>query len=246
MVPFGIIGGRLYHVITRREPYFGDGGDPVHAALHLAGRPRHLGRHRARRRRRLDRLPAPRHPAAALRRRAGAGHRARPGHRPARQLLQPGALRQGRPTCRGALEIDPAHRPRRLRGAVAPTTRRSSTSCSGTSASPRWSSGPTAASGSATAGRSRCTSRRTPSAAAGSRPCGSTRRNHVLGLRLNDWTSLLVFLGAVVYFVVSRPAATRPGDTGGVEALRRDRAGEDQDDAAADDTPRPTDEDEVR
>jgi prolipoprotein diacylglyceryl transferase len=30
-VPFGIIGGRLYHVITTPEPYFGPGGDPLRA-----------------------------------------------------------------------------------------------------------------------------------------------------------------------------------------------------------------------
>jgi len=30
-VPFGIVGGRLYHVITTPEPYFGKGGDPVKA-----------------------------------------------------------------------------------------------------------------------------------------------------------------------------------------------------------------------
>jgi prolipoprotein diacylglyceryl transferase len=30
-VPFGIIGGRLYHVITTPEPYFGEGGDPLKA-----------------------------------------------------------------------------------------------------------------------------------------------------------------------------------------------------------------------
>ena len=31
MVPFGIIGGRIYHVITSPQAYFGDGGDPVKA-----------------------------------------------------------------------------------------------------------------------------------------------------------------------------------------------------------------------
>jgi prolipoprotein diacylglyceryl transferase len=31
MVPFGIVGGRLYHVLTTPEPYFGAGGDPVRA-----------------------------------------------------------------------------------------------------------------------------------------------------------------------------------------------------------------------
>jgi prolipoprotein diacylglyceryl transferase len=30
-VPFGIVGGRLYHVLTSWEPYFGKGGDPVRA-----------------------------------------------------------------------------------------------------------------------------------------------------------------------------------------------------------------------
>ncbi|MGQ0631911.1 MAG: prolipoprotein diacylglyceryl transferase [Sporichthyaceae bacterium] len=30
-VPLGIVGGRLYHVITTPGPYFGDGGDPIEA-----------------------------------------------------------------------------------------------------------------------------------------------------------------------------------------------------------------------
>jgi len=30
-VPFGIVGGRLYHVITTPEPYWGKGGDPLRA-----------------------------------------------------------------------------------------------------------------------------------------------------------------------------------------------------------------------
>ena len=30
-VPFGIVGGRLYHVITTPQPYFGEGGNPWHA-----------------------------------------------------------------------------------------------------------------------------------------------------------------------------------------------------------------------
>ena len=198
---------------------------PAARALHLEGRPRHLGRHRARRRRRLDRLPPARHPAAGLRRRARARHRARPGRRPAGQLLQPGAVRQAhRPAVGGGdrrrTPARPATPTRR------PTTRRSSTSCCGTSASPRSSSGPTAASGSATAGRSRCTSRRTPSGAAGSRRCASTRPHDVLGLRLNDWTSLLVLIGAVVYLVVSarlRPGRETPEE---LEALRRPRRAE--------------------
>jgi prolipoprotein diacylglyceryl transferase len=30
-VPFGIVGGRLYHVFSTPDPYFGEGGDPVRA-----------------------------------------------------------------------------------------------------------------------------------------------------------------------------------------------------------------------
>lgn len=30
-VPFGIIGGRLYHVVTSWQPYFGPNGNPLHA-----------------------------------------------------------------------------------------------------------------------------------------------------------------------------------------------------------------------
>jgi len=31
MVPFGIVGGRIYHVVTSPQAYFGEGGDPVKA-----------------------------------------------------------------------------------------------------------------------------------------------------------------------------------------------------------------------
>jgi prolipoprotein diacylglyceryl transferase len=30
-VPLGVVGGRIYHVITTPEPYFGHGGHPIHA-----------------------------------------------------------------------------------------------------------------------------------------------------------------------------------------------------------------------
>ncbi len=40
--------------------------------------------------------------------------------------------------------------------------------------------------------------------------------NHFLGLRLNDWVSMLVFLGALLYFIrVRGPAAARGGPAGG-------------------------------
>ena len=77
-------------------------GRPPARPHDLGGRPRHLGRGRARRGRRLDRLPPLRRAAAVLRRRGGARHRRGAGDRPAGQLLQPGAVRQPRPRCRGA------------------------------------------------------------------------------------------------------------------------------------------------
>ena len=46
--------------------------------------------------------------AAAVRGRVRARDRGRAGDRPVGQLLQPGAVRRGRPTCRGRLRIDPA------------------------------------------------------------------------------------------------------------------------------------------
>ena len=92
-VPFGIVGGRLYHVITTPQPYFGEGGDPSNALSHLGGRPRHLGRRRARRRRRLDRLPPHGVPLPATSPTRRPRPRRRPGDRPLRQLVQPRALR---------------------------------------------------------------------------------------------------------------------------------------------------------
>ena len=46
-VPFGLVGARLYHVVTDPELYFDAGKQPVGRLLDLAGRARHLGRDRA-------------------------------------------------------------------------------------------------------------------------------------------------------------------------------------------------------
>jgi prolipoprotein diacylglyceryltransferase len=60
-VPFGLIGGRLYHVITDWRTYFGDdGAGPAGRASHLGRRPRHLGRGGTGRRRCVDRMSAAR------------------------------------------------------------------------------------------------------------------------------------------------------------------------------------------
>ena len=52
-VPFGLVGGRLYHVITDWQLYFGPGRRADRGAVHLERRPGHLGRRRARWRGRL-------------------------------------------------------------------------------------------------------------------------------------------------------------------------------------------------
>ena len=58
-VPFGLIGGRLYHLMTDWRTYFGEGGAGIGAApADLGRRPGHLGCCRSRRCRRVDRLPA--------------------------------------------------------------------------------------------------------------------------------------------------------------------------------------------
>ena len=93
-VPFGLVGGRLYHVITDPELYFTEGKNPLERVRDLGRRPRHLGRHRPRRGGRADRVPPQGHPAAGDGGRDRPGHRRGAGHRPHRQLLQPGALRR--------------------------------------------------------------------------------------------------------------------------------------------------------
>ena len=177
----------------------------------LGGRPRHLGRGRPRRGRRLDRLPP--------RRASGSPPFAdalAPGLLVAQaigrlgQLVQPGAVRRPDRRCRGACEIDAAHLPGGLRRRARCSTRRSSTSCSGTSPAPRCSSGSTAGSGS---GHGRVfwlyVVRLHRRAGSGSSCCASTRPRRVLGLRLNVWTSIIVGLGALVAFVRGRAPAPR-------------------------------------
>ena len=56
-VPFGLVGGRLYHVITDPELYFTSGRGSGQGVLHLGRRARDLGRGRAGGGRRVDRVP---------------------------------------------------------------------------------------------------------------------------------------------------------------------------------------------
>ena len=130
-VPFGLIGGRLYHVLTDWQLYFGDGRDPwralqiwqgglgVRGAISLGAVGAWIGRRRA-----GIRLP----PFAD----AAARHRGRSGDWTVRQL----ATRAARPTDRPALglRIDEDHRLPGTRTSR-PTTQRSSTRRCGASAS---------------------------------------------------------------------------------------------------------------
>ena len=174
-VPFGIVGGRLYHVITDNGNYFGEGKQPGHRALRLAGRARHLGRDRARGRRRLHRRATGR--ASSSRR---SPTRWRPGIVVAQAIGRWGNYFNqelfGKPTTLPwGLEIpDVSKRPEGYQQfeTFHPTFLYECIWDLGV-AGPRDLGGP-AGSGSGTAGRSRCTSRRTARAAAGSSTCAST------------------------------------------------------------------------
>ena len=114
-VPFGIVGGRIYHVITDNQLYFGEGRNPWNAfaiwngglgiwgAIAFGAVGAWIG------------CRVLQGPAVRVRRLGGARHRGRAGDRPARQLLQPGAVR--RPDHRavgpGGLRPDPGRRRRR-------------------------------------------------------------------------------------------------------------------------------------
>ena len=101
-VPFGIVGGRLYHVITDPAAVLRRGRPPAERAQDLGGRPRHLGRGRPRRARRLDRLPPPRRPAPALRRRGRARASPWPRRSAASATGSTRSCTAPAPTCRGA------------------------------------------------------------------------------------------------------------------------------------------------
>ena len=128
-LPCALIGARLYHLVT------GGSGSPGEGRVRDRERgSRHL-RRGARRRPRAGRGRAPaRSLGAAPARLRDAGARARTGHRPARELVQPGALRRADRSLVGARDRPPAParepaRPRalpadvRVRGALGPRPR---------------------------------------------------------------------------------------------------------------------------
>ena len=200
-IPFGIVGARLYHVITDYELYFGPDAPmtPDRRPEDLARRPRHLGGGRVRRARRVpggpsaqDRLPGP---AGRDRARAAVAQAiGRLGNWFNQELF-------GRPTTLPwGLEIDQRYRPLAT-SSTRPSTRRSCTSCSGTCR--RAGPGPAgpASSGSATARSSRCTSCSTRVGRFWIEALRIDTVNEIGGFRLNNYTSLIVFVAALMWFV---------------------------------------------
>ena len=125
------------------------------------------------------------------------------------QLVQPGAVRQARPTCRGRVKIDPrtarsgystGDLPPDLPVRVAVVHRRRG---------PGHLGGP-AVQARATAGPSPCTSPPTRVGRFWIEYLRVDPAHDILGLRLNVWTAILVFVGAVAYIVIIRPQAPRP------------------------------------
>ena len=227
-VPFGIVGARIYHVITSPEQYFGEGGDPMQGVRHLGGRPRHLGRGRGRR------ASAPGSPARqpACRCRVFADALA-PGLPVAQAIgrfgnwfnneLYGGADRPCRGACR-CTEMD--RRPRaRARSSTASRSR-----CPGLFHptflyEAIWDLGVALLvviwlDRRFKFGRGRAFALYVMAYTVGRFWIEMLRideANHILGMRLNDWTSILVFLGALIYFVRVRGpqeyCADRPGAT---------------------------------
>jgi prolipoprotein diacylglyceryl transferase len=237
MVPFGIVGGRLYHVITTPDPYFGDGGHPVHAfyvwegglgiwgAISLGGVGAWIGC-----RRRGIPLPAfadALAPGIVLAQAVG-----RLGNYFNQELY-------GRATdLPWAVEIDPQHRPEDSLGQATyhPTFLYELLWNVGVAALVVW------ADRRFRLGHGRAFALYVAAYTVGRGWIEALRiddAHHVLGLRLNDWTSLLVFAGAVTYIVVSarrHPGRETPGE---LEARRRRPGGDPDVDGPGPTTPDP-------
>ena len=209
---------RTRRTTSTRAPTSGTCSSPKR--LHLGGRERHLRRPDRWRHRCVHRLPLDGHPVLVVRRRPGPRTAARPGARPPRQLLQPGALRPA---------DEPAVGPRRS----TPATRRSPSACPTARSSSRCSS--TRSSGTSSASSSSSSSS-AGSACAGARCSPSyliwygVGRSYLesiridpsefcfLGIPSNVWAAFAaVVLGIMLFIVQTRrhpglePSVYRPG-----------------------------------
>jgi prolipoprotein diacylglyceryl transferase len=220
MVPFGILGGRIYHVITSPEAYFGEGGEPVEAlyiwqgglgiwgAITLGGVGAWIGC-----RRRGIPLPAfadALAPGIVLAQAIG-----RLGNWFNQELY-------GRPTdLPWAVEIDREHRPADLldQATYHPTFLYELLWNVGVAVLVIW------ADRRFRLGHGRAFALYVAAYTVGRFWIEALRidpANEVLGLRVNNWVSLLVLAGAVTYIVVSarlRPGRETPEE---LEARRRD------------------------
>ena len=207
MVPFGIVGGRIYHVITSPAAYFGQDGQPLHAlyvwegglgiwgAITLGG----VGAWIGCRRRGISLPPF----ADAL----------APGIVIAQAIGRFGNYFNqelyGRPTSLPwGLEIDPAHRPANLadQATYHPTFLYEAGWDLGVAGLVIW------ADRRFKLGHGRAFALYVAAYTVGRGWIEALRiddANHVFGLRLNDWTSIVLFVGAVTYLVVS--SRRRPG-----------------------------------
>ncbi|WP_240487364.1 prolipoprotein diacylglyceryl transferase [Actinomadura flavalba] len=245
-VPFGLLGGRLYHVITDWQRYFGADGDPVRAlkiwegglgiwgAVIMGG----VGAWIACRRRGVsimafgDAVA----PGIALGQAIG-----RWGNYWNQELY-------GRPlNAPWALEIDVEHRPRLADGALDPqyadvatyhpTFLYESLWCVGVAVLVIWADR-----------RWKLTHGRAFALYVAGYTAGRfwiewlriDDAHHVLGLRLNDWTALIIFLGAVAYLYWARNKTT-PEAVGAAPADPEPGTNEDTD--PEDQSPRPADAD---
>lgn len=207
-VPFGLVGGRVYHVVTDPELYFGAGRHPIDAffiwrgGLGIWGAIAFgaLGAWIAMRRRGL--------PLAAL------ADAVAPGIVLAQAIGRWGNWFNqelyGRPsTLPWALEIDPAHRPAATPdiGLYQPTFLYESFWDVGVALLVIW------ADRRFRLGRGRAFALYVAAYTVGRGWIEALRvdhANHVLGLRLNDWTSIAVFLLAMAYLLLRRGARERP------------------------------------
>ena len=206
-VPFGIVGGRLYHVITSPDAYFGAGGEPVKAlyiwegglgiwgAIALGGLGAWIGCRR-------HRVPFPAFADAVAPGIALAQAIGRWGNWFNQELF-------GRPTTLPwGLEISPDKRPADYADVVTfhPTFLYESLWDVGVAALVIWAGTRFAL------GHGRTFALYVAAYTVGRFWIEYLRideAHQFLGLRLNDWTSIVVFAGAVAYLVVS--ARRRPG-----------------------------------
>jgi prolipoprotein diacylglyceryl transferase len=207
MVPFGIIGGRIYHVVSSPQAYFGDGGEPVKAlyiwegglgiwgAIALGGVGAWIGCQRRG-------IPLPAFADALAPGIVLAQALGRLGNYFNQELF-------GRPTdLPWAVEIDPAFRPDGFaeQATYHPTFLYELLWNVGVAALVIW------ADRRFRLGHGRAFALYVAAYTVGRFWIEALRvdpANEVLGMRLNNWVSLLVLGGAVAYIVVS--ARRRPG-----------------------------------